>query len=62
MCHSQGKGGIKKTASHLHAFLVISLSTKFLAGQMQTMSDKWQMLSGMKEKHSAPIRGSQYYS
>jgi len=37
------EGNIKKTASHLYALLVTSLSTKFLAGQMWLKSDKWQM-------------------
>jgi hypothetical protein len=43
------EGNIKKTASHLYALLVTSLSTKFLAGQMWLKSDKWQTRTQLKK-------------
>jgi hypothetical protein len=47
------EGNIEKTASHLYALLVTSLSTKFLAGQMWMKSDKWQMRAQLKAQQSS---------
>jgi hypothetical protein len=47
------EGNIKKKQHRFCMLLVISLSTKLLAGQMWMKSDKWQMRTRMKAKHSA---------
>jgi hypothetical protein len=56
------EGNIKKTASHLYALLVTSLSTKFLAGQMWLKSDKWQARTAKEGPAVGGHAALQHYS